>query len=226
MATKILFSPKQPDDDHRRSRELTPPGFELVVVDPGTPEFIEAAQDAEYYMGLARQMGGEFFRSAPEDQAGPAAERRLRPRGHRGGAQGQGAGVQQRRRQRHRRGRAHDHADPGRAQAGGDVPQRHRGRQVARGRTHRRRRCTSWPGSTLGIVGLGNIGKKVARRALAFDMQGAVLRHRAAHRGPGRRARRALRRSSPSCCRRPTSSACTCRSTTPRATSSARASWR
>jgi glyoxylate reductase/D-3-phosphoglycerate dehydrogenase len=43
-----------------------PPGFELVVADPGTPEFYQAAGDAEYFLGLARQMGGEFFRSAPK----------------------------------------------------------------------------------------------------------------------------------------------------------------
>ncbi len=57
MAPKILFSPKQPDNIMAIVRELTPAGFELVAVDPGTPEFIEAAQDAEYYMGLARQHG-------------------------------------------------------------------------------------------------------------------------------------------------------------------------
>ena len=66
MAPKILFSPKQPDNIMQIVRELAPPGFDLVPVDPGTPQFIEAAQDAEYYMGLARQMGGEFFRSAPK----------------------------------------------------------------------------------------------------------------------------------------------------------------
>src|SRR5713226_7975473 len=66
MATKILFSPKQPDVILDIARSLTPPGFELVVVDPGTPAFYEAAADAEYYLGLARQMGGEFFRSTPK----------------------------------------------------------------------------------------------------------------------------------------------------------------
>ena len=45
---------------------MTPPGFDLVVVDPGTPQFIEAAQRRRVLLGLARQMGGEFFRSAPK----------------------------------------------------------------------------------------------------------------------------------------------------------------
>jgi hypothetical protein len=47
MAPKILFSPKQPDSIMALVRELTPPGFDLVPVDPGTPEFYEAAAAAE-----------------------------------------------------------------------------------------------------------------------------------------------------------------------------------
>ncbi|MEK7384871.1 MAG: hypothetical protein AABZ83_00400, partial [candidate division NC10 bacterium] len=66
MATKILFAPSQPEVILDLARSLTPTGFELVVADPGTPEFYQAAADAEYYLGLARQMGGEFFRSAPK----------------------------------------------------------------------------------------------------------------------------------------------------------------
>src|SRR6266511_4268981 len=66
MAAKILFAPRQPQVVFDIARSLTPPGFELVVVDPGTPEFYQAAADAEYYLGLARQMGGEFFRATPK----------------------------------------------------------------------------------------------------------------------------------------------------------------
>src|SRR5687767_5700262 len=64
--SKILFSPRQPDTVMDIARSLAPPGFEMVVADPGTPEFYRAAGDAEYYLGLARRMGGEFFRSAPK----------------------------------------------------------------------------------------------------------------------------------------------------------------
>jgi len=63
---KILFAPKQPAPVLDIARALAPPGYELVVADVGTPEFIEAAADAEFYLGLARRMGGEFFRSAPK----------------------------------------------------------------------------------------------------------------------------------------------------------------
>src|SRR5437762_3674593 len=66
MAARILFSPSQPPAILDIARSLTPPGFELVMADVGTPAFYQAAADAEYYLGLARQMGGEFFRAAPK----------------------------------------------------------------------------------------------------------------------------------------------------------------
>src|SRR5256885_15365366 len=64
--SKILVAPTQLDAILDIARSLAPPGFELVVADPGTPAFYQAAADAEYYLGLARQMGGEFFRAAPK----------------------------------------------------------------------------------------------------------------------------------------------------------------
>src|SRR2546427_6582231 len=66
MATKIVFIPKQPDAILDIAKLLTPPGFELVVVDQDTPAFYDAVKDAEYVMGLGRPIGGEFFRSAPK----------------------------------------------------------------------------------------------------------------------------------------------------------------
>ena len=65
MPTRILFASRFPEVILEIARSMTPPGFELRVADPGTPEFYEAAQDAEYYLGLVRQMGSEFFRAAP-----------------------------------------------------------------------------------------------------------------------------------------------------------------
>ncbi len=64
MSTKILFAPRQPPAILDIARSLTPPGFELVIVDPGTPEFYQAAVEAEYYLGLARQMGGAAWSSS------------------------------------------------------------------------------------------------------------------------------------------------------------------
>ena len=60
---KVLLAPKQPDAILDIARALTPPGFELVFGDPGTPEFYQVAPEIEYFLGFARRMGGEFFPS-------------------------------------------------------------------------------------------------------------------------------------------------------------------
>ena len=48
--TKIL-TPPQPAPIMEIARDLLPPGMELIVADPGKPEFYDAAVDAEYYLG-------------------------------------------------------------------------------------------------------------------------------------------------------------------------------
>jgi len=167
MATKILFSPTQPDAVVDIARAMTPPGFELVVVDPGTPEFYAAAADAEYYLGLARQMGGEFFRSAPKlrlvqllsagyDRVDIEAARKAKvPVANNGGANAIAVSE-------HtillmlavlkRLVRFHNDVVAGKWRASIAEPP-----------------VYELSGRTVGIVGLGNIGKKVARRAAAFD---------------------------------------------------------
>src|SRR5215207_9633543 len=64
--SKILLSPSQAPAILDIAKALTPAGFELMVANPGTPEFYQAAAEAEYFLGSTRQMGGEFFRSAPK----------------------------------------------------------------------------------------------------------------------------------------------------------------
>ena len=169
MATKILFAPKQPEPVLEIARALTPAGFELVVVDPGTPAFYQAAADAEFYLGFARQMGGEFFRSVPRlrlvqllsagyDAVDIEAARKARvPVANNGGANATSVAD-------HtlalilavlkRIVRLHNDVVAG------------KWRVVSAGED----RIHELAGRTLGIVGLGNIGKKVARRAAAFDM--------------------------------------------------------
>lgn len=169
MATRILFAPSQPAVILDMARSLTPPGFELVVADPGTPGFYQAAADAEYYLGLARQMGGEFFRSAPKlrlvqllsagyDRVDVEAARKAGvPVANNGGANAIAVAE-------HtlmlmlavlkRLVRFHNDVVAGRWRVG----------DFAEARVY------ELAGKTLGIVGLGNIGKKVARRAAAFDM--------------------------------------------------------
>jgi phosphoglycerate dehydrogenase-like enzyme len=169
MATKILFAPKQSDAVVEIARSLTPAGFELLIADIGTPEFYAAAGQAEYYLGLARQMGGEFFRSAPNlklvqllsagyDRVDIEAARKAGvPVSNNGGANAIAVAE-------HtlmlilavlkRVVRFHNDVVAGKWRVGGFDDQR----------------VYELSRRTLGIVGLGNIGKKVARRAAAFDM--------------------------------------------------------
>ncbi|HSE92795.1 MAG TPA: 2-hydroxyacid dehydrogenase [Methylomirabilota bacterium] len=168
MATKILFAPRQPEAIVDIARSLAPSGFELVVADPGTPEFYQAAADAEYYLGLARQMGSEFFRSAPKlrlvqllsagyDRVDLEAARKARvPVANNGGANAIAVAEHTimlilavlKRLVWH-----HNNIVAGKWRVG----------DAAATPTY------ELSGRILGIIGLGNIGKKVARRAAAFD---------------------------------------------------------
>src|SRR5215470_9877376 len=170
MASRILFCPRQPQVVIDMARRLTPPGFELVIVDPGTPEFYQAAADAEYYLGLARQMGGEFFRSTPKlklvqllsagyDRVDIEAARKARvPVANNGGANAIAVAE-------HamllmlavlkRLVRLHNDVVAGKWRSPATTNER----------------IYELAGKTLGIIGLGNIGRKVARRAAAFDMR-------------------------------------------------------
>ena len=118
MATKILFSPKFPKPIYDIAVEMTPPGFELVPVDSMTPQFLEAAKDAEYFMGFGRSPLSHDFFAAGRTEAGAADQRRLQHARSRGRQQAAKVPIcQQRRRQLDRGGRARDDADAGGAQA-------------------------------------------------------------------------------------------------------------
>ena len=169
MATKIVFIPKQPDAILDIAKSLTPPGFELVVVDQDTPAFYDAVKDAEYVMGLGRPIGGEFFRSAPKlklvqllsagyDRVDIESARKAKVSvANNGGANAIAVAE-------HtlmlmlavlkRLVRLHNDVIAGKWRVGNFAETR----------------VYELAGKTLGIVGLGNIGKKVARRAAAFDM--------------------------------------------------------
>ena len=167
MTTKILFAPRQSQEVLDIARSLTPPGFELVIADPGTPEFYQAAADAEYFLGLARQMGGEFFRSAPKlrlvqllsagyDRVDVEAARKARvPVANNGGANAIAVA---------------EHTIMLMLAVLKRVVKMHNDVVAGRWRGADEGRIHELAGRTLGIVGLGNIGKKVARRAAAFDM--------------------------------------------------------
>jgi phosphoglycerate dehydrogenase-like enzyme len=170
MPSKILFCPKQPPVIMDMVRQLTPPGFELLPADLDTPEFYEAAAQAEYYLGFARRMGNDFFRAAPNlklvqltsagyDQVDPEAAKKAKvPVSNNGGANAIAVAehaIMLMLAVYKRCVQFHNHIVAGNWRVGN--PADIRVHEVS--------------GMTIGIVGLGNIGKKVARRAQAFDMK-------------------------------------------------------
>ena len=168
MATKILFSPSQPDAILDIARAMTPPGYELVVADVGTPRFYDVAPEVEYFLGLSRGIGGEFFRSTPKlklvqllsagyDRVDIEAARKAKvPVSNNGGANAIAVSE-------HtlllmlavlkRLVRFHNDIVAGKWRVGNQVE----------GAVY------ELSSKMVGIVGLGNIGKKVARRVQAFD---------------------------------------------------------
>jgi len=170
VATKILFAPQMPAAMMDLARETLPEGYELAIADHGTAKFYEAAQEAEFYLGFPRQgMGNEFFRAAPKlrliqlisagyDRLDLEAARKAKvPISNNGGANAISVAehtillvlavlkrlVWQ-----------HNHVVAGRWRVG----------------NFDELGIYEASGKTLGIVGLGNIGKKVARRAQVFGM--------------------------------------------------------
>jgi phosphoglycerate dehydrogenase-like enzyme len=154
-----------------RAHAMLPPGFELAVVDSEPAKLLPAMKDAEYYVGFARiLMNKDFFAAGPRlklvqltsagyDRVDIEAARLARvPVANNGGANSVAVAehtlmlilaVMKKLAWQHAncvegKWRVGDFADT---------------------------RVYELSGKTLGIVGLGTIGKKVARRALAFDMQ-------------------------------------------------------
>jgi phosphoglycerate dehydrogenase-like enzyme len=168
MAVKILFAPHHPKPILDVALALKPPQFELLIHDNGTPEYYRAAEEAEFYVGMTRNIDAKFFAAAKKmrlvqllsagyDRADLAAARQAGiPIANNGGANAIAVAE-------------HTlmlilatlkkltglHADVSSGQW--------RSGPSGRAPVHELR------GKTLGIVGLGNIGKKVARRAAAFD---------------------------------------------------------
>ena len=64
MAVKILFAPNHPKPILDVALALKPPAFELMIHDHGTPEYYRAAETADYYMGMTRNIDAQFFAAA------------------------------------------------------------------------------------------------------------------------------------------------------------------
>jgi phosphoglycerate dehydrogenase-like enzyme len=170
MGIKIVLSPRLPAEIVEVARGLLPADYDLHVVDEGSPEFLTAVEDAEFFVGFAR--GGltdAFYRAAPKlrlvqlisagyDRLDVGAARQAGvPVANNGGSNSVAVAehtlmlilavykrlVWQ-----------HGNVVAGKWRVGNFVEMR----------------IFELAGRSLGIIGLGTIGKKVARRARAFDM--------------------------------------------------------
>ncbi|HEY5726877.1 MAG TPA: 2-hydroxyacid dehydrogenase [Methylomirabilota bacterium] len=170
MPTKIVFSPPMPKDIMDECRAMVPQGFEMAVVERGVEGGLEAHRDAEYFVGFARgDMGPQFYAALPKlkliqlisagyDRLDVAAAKQAGvPVANNGGANSTAVaehtwllilGVLK------RLAWQHNNVVAGKWRIG----------DLAENRLY------EVEGKTLGIVGLGTIGKKVARRAHGFDM--------------------------------------------------------
>lgn len=169
MAVKILFAPNHPKPILDVALALKPPEFELMIHDNGTPDYYRAAEDADFYLGMTRNIDAKLFEagkkmrlvqllSAGYDRADLAAARKARiPIANNGG--GNAIAVA-------------EHAIMLMLATLKKLPGLHADVTAGQWRSGPSGKSPihELRGKTVGIVGLGNIGKKVARRAAAFDV--------------------------------------------------------
>jgi phosphoglycerate dehydrogenase-like enzyme len=171
MAAKIVFSPALPSSVMEIAQGMVPEGYALQIMDQSDPEFPQAIQDAEYFMGFAREfMGAEFYRQAPRlklvqlisagyDRCDIEAARQARvPIANNGGSNSVAVA---------------EHTMLLMLSVYKKLAWQHNNVIAGKWRVGNfdQTRLYELSGKILGIVGLGTIGKKVARRAQAFDMR-------------------------------------------------------
>ena len=166
----IVFSPQiLPKTVVDLARSMAPAGYDLTVADPGTAPFTEAIRDADYFLGFVRGgMDDAFFKGAPKlkllqlisagyDRVDIEACRRAGVLvANNGGANSVAVA---------------EHTMMLMLAVMKQLHTQHANVMAGKWRVNfAETRTFDLEGKTLGIVGLGNIGKKVARRAQAFDM--------------------------------------------------------
>ncbi len=169
MTPRILLA-ASPLNDTPVAREMAPDGFELTVAAPDSAEFKNALAEAEYFVGLTSgQMGEAFFGAGPRlklvqlvsagyDRVDIAAARRARvPVSNNGGANAIAVA---------------EHAMLLMLAVSRRLVWQHTNVVAGRwrGNDFASVKLSELHGKTLGIIGLGTIGKKVARLARAFGL--------------------------------------------------------
>src|SRR2546422_88541 len=166
---RIVFAPKFPKALLDVLMEMKPAGFDLVVAEPTGPEFFSAVKGADYFMGFARNpLGPDFYAAAPTMKlvqlisAGyntvdlAAARKAGVPVANNGGANSVAVAehammlILATLKKLHWQ---HNNVTAGKWRVGDFAETR----------------LYELEGKTVGIVGLGNIGKKVARRLRGFE---------------------------------------------------------
>jgi phosphoglycerate dehydrogenase-like enzyme len=169
MGIKVLFAPNHPKPILDVALALKPPQLDLMIHDHGTPEYYAAAAEARYYMGMTRNIDAKFFAAAKHmrlvqllsagyDRADVAAARKAGiPIANNGGANAIAVA---------------EHALLLMLATLKKLTGLHADVCAGQWRSGPASKAGVYElrGKTVGIVGLGNIGKKVARRAAAFDV--------------------------------------------------------
>ncbi len=171
MATKIVFCPPLSKSIMDVARGMVPAGYELLVLEREDPQFPQAIKDAEYLMGFARGgMDTGFYKAAPKlkliqlvsagyDRLDIEAARQAGvPVANNGGANSVAVAehtIMLMLSVLKRIAWMHNNVVAGKWRVG-DIGEQ---------------RVYELAAKTLGIVGLGTIGKKVVRRAKGFDVQ-------------------------------------------------------
>lgn len=167
MASRIAVVTRGMADDEV-VRRMAPQGFELVITDPGRPDWMETMAKADYLVGFVDMLVKDsLYETAPKlrlvqvlsagyDKADLDAARRAGvPLANNGGANSTAVA---------------EHALLLMLATSRQLVKQHRNVAAGRWRGNATPRLHELRDRVLGIVGLGTIGKKVARLALAFGM--------------------------------------------------------
>lgn len=168
MSPRIVFVTDFPDAADV-AREMAPSGFDLVIAPARSAEYKEAMRDAEFLVGFVdRLVDEELYKTGPNlklvqllsagyDKADIAAARKSGvPISNNGGANSVAVS---------------EHAILLMLAVSRQLVRQHTSVTAGRWRGNSTPRVHELRGKTLGVVGLGTIGKKTARLAAAFGMQ-------------------------------------------------------